>query len=53
MRLGILPINIETGRYKSVPLVRRLYTLCNLNQIQNEIHILFIAIQLGKKRLVK
>ena len=41
LRLGILPINIETGRYKSIPLERRLCTLCNLDQIEDEIHILF------------
>ena len=41
LRLGILPINIETGRYKSIPLERRICTLCNLDQIEDEIHILF------------
>ena len=34
----------SSHKYKSVPLERRLCTLCNLNQIENEIHILFIAI---------
>ena len=41
LRLGILPINIETGRYKSIPLERRICTLCNLDQIKKEIHIIF------------
>ena len=43
LRLGVLPINTETGRYKSihVPLERRICTLCNLDQIKDEIHILF------------
>ena len=41
VRLDILPINIETGRYKSIPLERRICTLCNLDQIEDEIHILF------------
>ena len=41
LRLGILPIEIETVRYKSVPIDNRICKLCNLNLVENEKHILF------------
>ena len=41
LRLGILPIAVETGRYKSVPKHRRICELCNIDQVENEIHVLF------------
>ena len=41
LRLGILPIAIETGRYKSVPIDNRKCKLCNLNLVEDEKHILF------------
>ena len=41
LRLGILPIEIETGRYKSVFIDNRKCKLCNLNLVEDEKHILF------------
>ena len=38
LRLGILPLRVETGRYVGEPLDTRLCTLCNTNAIENEIH---------------
>ena len=32
-RLGILPIEIEIRRYRSLPLENHICKLCNLNQI--------------------
>ena len=39
--LGILLKEIETGRYKSVPIDNRICKLCNLNLVEDEKHILF------------
>ena len=41
LRIGILQINIEIGRYRSIPLEERLCRLCNMNEIEDEIHFLF------------
>ena len=35
---GNLPLRVETGRYRSIPLENRLCTHCNLNQVEDEIH---------------
>ena len=39
-RCGILPLEIEVGRYKNIDLKERLCKLCNLNQVEDEIHFL-------------
>ena len=39
-RSGILPLAIETGRYRNVPTDERLYEICNLNLVEDEIHFL-------------
>lgn len=38
LRAGILPINIELGRHKGLEIKDRLCTLCNLNEVEDEIH---------------
>ena len=40
-RFGILPLNIETGRFRNQALDERLCTLCELNEIEDESHFLF------------
>ena len=40
LRAGILPLNIETGRYKNVELSERLCTLCDDNLVEDEVHFL-------------
>ena len=40
LRIGILPLNIEIGRYYRVDLDDRVCTLCNMNEIEDEIHFL-------------
>ena len=40
LRCGILPLEIETGRWRSAPVEERLCKLCN-DDIENEIHFLF------------
>ena len=39
-RSGILPLAIETGRYRNVSADERLCEICNLNLVENEIHFL-------------
>jgi hypothetical protein len=41
LRLGILPIAVEIGRYRSIPLKDRKCLLCNDGSIEDEKHILF------------
>ena len=40
-RFGILPLNIETGRFRNQPVQDRLCTLCEFNEIEDECHFLF------------
>jgi len=40
-RSGILPLHVETGRFRNTSLENRLCTLCNSNQVENEIHFMF------------
>ena len=39
-RLGILPLKIESGRFKRQPLAERICENCTLNEIEDEIHFL-------------
>ena len=39
-RFGILPLAIETGRYKNIQLENRICILCNRNEIEDECHFL-------------
>ena len=41
LRLGILPLHIETGRFRNTKIEDRLCTVCNLNVVENEMHFLF------------
>ena len=41
LRLGILPIRIETGRFTGLNEADRICQLCNQNQIENEAHFMF------------
>ena len=40
LRLGILPIEIETGRYRSVAREERICQICNMNNVEDELHFL-------------
>jgi hypothetical protein len=42
-RLGILPLNIETGRFRNVPADERLCEVCNDNLVENEFHFVCIC----------
>ena len=38
LRLGVLPINIEIGRYSGLPREERYCPLCNNTEVETEIH---------------
>ncbi len=38
LRLGILPIHIETGRFRGTQLDDRICQLCDTQEVENEIH---------------
>ena len=38
LRSGILPLEIETGRFRNIPLHERIYHVCNQNNVENEYH---------------
>ena len=42
-RAGILPLNVETGRFNSVPLEDRKCTLCDLDDVEDEFHLLIMC----------
>ena len=42
-RCGVLPLRIETGRYKGEPVEDRICTMCNLNEIESEKHFLLFC----------
>ena len=42
-RLSILPITVETGRFRNIPLQDRKYTIWDLNEVENEKHFLCIC----------
>ena len=39
-RFGILPLEIETGRFRDVPLAERICKVCNSGAVEDEIHFL-------------
>ena len=41
IRLGILLLRIETGRYINEPVQSRTCLICNTNEVEDEIHFLF------------
>ena len=51
IRSGILPLNIETGRYTNTPVDKRLCTLCNLRESETEEHFICRCLNYNKFRL--
>ena len=41
LRLGILPLRIETGRYSNLDVKDRTCLICNTNSVESEEHFLF------------
>ena len=42
-RAGILPLNIEVGRYRNVPLEEHLCMLCDDNVVEDEVNFLCLC----------
>ena len=47
---GILPLEIEVGRFKNVPAERRFCTLCKTEEVENEVHFVFTCEKLQVER---
>ena len=43
LRMGILPLAIETGRWRSLPIEERVCTLCNAQEVEDEKHFMFVC----------
>ena len=43
LRLGILPINIEVGRFRNLQVDERLCEVCNSGQIEDEFHFVMVC----------
>ena len=41
LRMGTLPLKIETGRYRSIPEAERICENCDLNEVETEKHFIF------------
>ena len=41
LRLGILPLKLETGRFRRLTVEQRVCELCNSNSVEDELHFLF------------
>ena len=41
LRFGILPLHIETGRFRNIIAENRICSLCNLDEVEDELHFLF------------
>ena len=52
-RAGILPLQVEVGRYRNSPLEDRKCTLCDLDAVEDEFHLLCICplYQCNRQRL--
>ena len=42
-RAGILPLEIEVGRYRNVPLSERICRMCNSGQVEDDYHFLCVC----------
>ena len=51
MRMGILPLHVETGRFTNKKIFERVCTLCNKNKVEDELHFLFSCSFYRKERL--
>ena len=49
-RAGIYPLQIEIGRYRHIPLENRLCSLCCLNKIEDEFHVVCICPKYSEER---
>ena len=52
LRLGVLPIEIEIGRYNSIPREERICKVCQTGEIEDEKHFLLLCPHYDKNRRV-
>ena len=52
LRIGVLPIHIETGRFRNVKPEDRVCQICDSNSIEDEFHLVCICSFYAKKREV-
>ena len=50
LRTGILPLNLEVGRFKNILEDERLCALCELNNIENESHFILYCLLFDELR---
>jgi hypothetical protein len=50
LRAGVLPLQIETGRWRSVPADERFCTFCNDDTIEDETHFVFVCKMYERER---
>lgn len=43
LRCGVLPLRVETGRFRNLPVEDRLCIFCDLNEVETEIHFCFVC----------
>ena len=41
IRCGVLPLHIETGRYRNLKVEERLCKVCDSQSVENELHFIF------------
>ena len=51
-RGGILPLQVETGRFQNLPLEERIYRMCDQEQVEDEFHFLCICERYQENRRV-
>ena len=52
IRCGVLPLHIETGRYRNLKVEERLCKVCDLQTVENELHFVFDCPAYSQLRLV-
>ena len=51
-RIGILPIKVETGRFKNLAVSERICEVCSLNMVEDEKHFLCVCPIYDRQRLI-
>ena len=52
LRLGIMPLEIEVGRFRNIPVEKRLYKGCDNNDVENKFHFVCECVRYADLRTV-